>query len=104
MVFEAGKSNPAIFLKIFEKSSDLKSEKDKLYKLSVENQLEVVLSELPNQIANVFIVEDKLNCTRDEILDFCDVIQEFCESANVETSTQPAAMSTSDLGVILGRN
>lgn len=164
MVFEVGKSNPAIFLKEFEKCSDLRTEKDKLYKfrnfvnendrpefstlffksdwqrarslflhkysreftenkskelcfrfeegtgqrsfvarkmnamatyttLSVENQLEIILSELPNEISNIFIVEDKLNCSKAEIFEFCDLIQEHCESTNQETTTTPTTNS-----------
>lgn len=156
-MFQAGKTNPANFLKMFEKCSDIKSEKDKLYKLrnfvnendkpefsklffgsdwqaakstflqkysmkytqnkqkdldfnyenesslrsfvarkmdalstyttlSVENQIEVILLELPNSIANCFIVEDKLNSTKEEILQFCDVIQEFIEDINTEAA------------------
>lgn len=155
MVFRHGQTNPAIFLKSFENCSDVKSDKDKLYKLrnfvkendkpefsklffasdwqaarraflqkysmeytqnkkkdldisyenepslrsfvskkmvglstyttlSVENQIEVILSELPNSIANSFIVEDKLNSTMEEILEYCDVIQEFIEDVNME--------------------
>lgn len=158
MVFEAGKTNPAIFLEEFEKCHDVKTEKDKLYKLRnfvkendkamfstlffqndwqrarskflerysmeftqnkkkalcfsfeseaglrsfverkmnamasyttlpTENQLEVILSELPNEVANIFIVENKLKCTKAEILEFCDVIQEGCDSTDTESST-----------------
>lgn len=54
--------------------------------LSKENQIEIILSELPNEIANMFIVEDKLNCTKAEILEFCDMIQELCEGQNPENS------------------
>lgn len=165
IVFEAGKTNPAIFLKEFEKCSDVKLEKDKLYKLRnfvnendkpqfstlffksdwataratflknysleftenkkkelcfsfeeagglrsfvarkmnamstytslpLEHQLEIILSELPIDIANIFIVEDKLNQTKAEILDFCDLIQQHCEnmdSTNTDTTSLPTS-------------
>lgn len=162
LVFEAGKTNPAIFLKEFEKCYDVKTEKDKLYKLrnfvnendrpefstlffksdwqrarsiflkkysldftenkkkklcfsfeeerslrsfvtrkmnaltmyttlSVQNQLEVIL-ELPNEIANFFILEDKLNSTKAEILEFCDLVQEYSDSNNTR-ATSPTTNS-----------
>lgn len=166
LVFQVCKTNPANFLKMFEKCSDVKSEKDKLYNLrnfvnenhrtefskkifendwkparftflkkysmlytnnkqrdldfsyedapslrsfvarkmealstyttlSVENQLEVILLELPKSIANSFIVEDKLNSTKEEILEFCDLIQEFVEDANTEAESAPSSPTLS---------
>lgn len=170
LIFKAGETNPANFLKIFEKCSDVKTEKEKLYKLrnfvnendkpefstlyfkgdwqrarltflqkysmeftknkkreivisfenetslrsfmarkmnalatyttlSVENQLEVILPQLPDEIANIFIVEDKLSSSKSEILEFCDVIQEVCESVNTETSARPTPTSNSDMPI-----
>lgn len=160
-----GKTNPAIFLGEFEKCSDVKTEKDKLYKLRnfvdendrpqfstlffkedwvtaratflkiyslqftenmvkelsfsfeeetslrsfvakkmnamstytslpLKNQLEIILSELPTQIANIFIAEDKLNKTKTEILEFCELFQEYCdytEDTNTETTILPTS-------------
>ncbi len=169
LVFKAGESNPANFLKKFEKCLDVKTEKDKLYKLrnfvneddktefstlyfkgdwqkarltflrkysmeftknrkrdldfnfenetslrsfvarkmnalstyttlSVENQLEVILPQLPNEIANIFIEEDKTYSSKNEILEFCDVIQEVCENThNDETSSRTTSTSNTDL-------
>lgn len=60
--------------------------------LPFENQLEIILSELPTEIANLFIVEDKLNETKADILVFCDLIQEYwenTESLNTEMTTLP---------------
>lgn len=64
--------------------------------LSVQNQIEVILSELPNSIANSFIVEDKLNSTKEEILEFCDVIQEFIEDVNTEEAVRSTHTDNSD--------
>ncbi|KAJ6634109.1 hypothetical protein Bhyg_17618 [Pseudolycoriella hygida] len=168
LVFKVGETNPANFLNIFEKCSDVKTDKEKLFKLrnfvneneksefstlylkgdwqnarllflqkysmeftknkkreldfsfenetdlrsfvsrkmialatyttlSVENQLEVILSQLPSEIANLFIVEDKLSSSKAEILEFCDVIQEVCDNAHTETSTRSTFTSNSDL-------
>lgn len=167
LVFQVGKTNPANFLKCFEKCPDVKSEKDKIYKLrnfvnendrpefsklffksdwqaarskflqkysmeftrnkqkdlnfsfenerglrsfvsrkmdvlstyttlSIANQIEVILSELPNSIANSFIVEDKLNSTKEEILEFCDTIQEFVDDADTEASIDHNPTDNSD--------
>ncbi len=150
MVFAVGKSNPAVFLKEFEECDDIKTDKDKLYKirnfvnledkcvfselffksdwstarstflkkyslaftenkkrelaftfneetsvrsfvnkkmvtlstytrLSVQNQLEIILNELPVEVSNLFILHDKMNCTKIDILEFCDTIQELME-------------------------
>ncbi|KAJ6640628.1 hypothetical protein Bhyg_05559 [Pseudolycoriella hygida] len=146
----AGKSNPAVFLKEFEKCYDVKSEKEKLFKirnfvnrkdkqvfselffssdwstarskflknyslvfttnkkkdldftfdqdtslrsfmsekmkalstytrLSFENQLDIILNELPVEVSNLFIVYDKINCSKTDLLEFCDSIQEIVE-------------------------
>lgn len=61
--------------------------------LSLENQLEMILIELPDEISNQFIVQDKLHCKKEEILEFCDSIQEFVEGSTARniTSTVPDA-------------
>ncbi|KAJ6647756.1 hypothetical protein Bhyg_02979 [Pseudolycoriella hygida] len=158
ITFEVGKTNPATFLRDFEKCCDVKTDKDKLYKLRndkpqfstlffkddwvtaratflklystqfaenmvkdlrfsfedepsllsfverkmnalsaytslpLENQLEIILSELPIQIANVFIAQDKLNRTKAEMLEFCELLQEYCDySENTETTSLPTS-------------
>ncbi|KAJ6639423.1 hypothetical protein Bhyg_12167, partial [Pseudolycoriella hygida] len=154
ITFEVGKTNPATFLRDFEKCCDVKTDKDKLYKLPqfstlffkddwvtaratflklystqfaenmvkdfrfsfedepsllsfverkmnalsaytslpLEYQLEIILSELPIQIANVFIAQDKLNRTKAEILEFCELLQEYCDySENTETTSLPTS-------------
>lgn len=62
--------------------------------LPLEHQLEIILSELPTDIANIFIVEDKLNQTKAEILDFCDLIQQHCENID-STHTDTTSLPTS---------
>lgn len=62
--------------------------------LPLVHQLEIILSELPTDIANIFIVEDKLNQTKAEILDFCDLIQQHCENMDsTHTDTTSLQMS-----------
>lgn len=51
-------------------------------RLSVESQLEVILNELPVEVSNLFIVHDKMNCTKIEILEFCDTIQEIMDDCD----------------------
>lgn len=48
-------------------------------RLSVENQLEIILNELPIEVSNLFIQNDKMDCTKTEILEFCDTIQEIID-------------------------
>lgn len=150
MVFAVGKSNPAVFLKEFEKCDDVKTDKDKVFKirnfvnledrhvfskfffmsdwstarsaflkkyslaltknkkteldftfeeetslrsfalrkmkalstytrLPVENQLKIILNELPVEVSNLFIVHDKMNRTKADILEFFETIQEIME-------------------------
>lgn len=159
LVFAPGRTNPAVFLKEFEQCCDVKTEKDKLYKirnfvkekdkpefstfyfksdwqtarstflkmysfeftenkkkelcftfdeetslrsfvarkmkalstyttLSLEHQLEIILSELPNEISNFFITEDKVSAKKSEILEFCDLIGEYCK--NIQTTSSAA--------------
>ncbi|KAJ6634579.1 hypothetical protein Bhyg_13153 [Pseudolycoriella hygida] len=156
LLFVEGQSNPAVFLKEFEKCDDTKTEKEKLFKirnfvnqedkqafsklfftselstarvkflkkyslafttnkkkeldfrfeqdtslrsfmckkmkalstytrLSFENQLDIILNELPVEVSNLFIVHDKINCTKKDLLEFCDSIQEIMEDMNNES-------------------
>lgn len=66
--------------------------------LSIENQLEMILIDLPNEIANLFIINEKLKCKKEEILEFCDSIQEFVEGLNdiPAGSITPSPHSISD--------
>lgn len=47
--------------------------------LSVQNQLEIILNELPVEVSNLFIVHDKIHCTKADILDFCDTLEDYLE-------------------------
>lgn len=58
--------------------------------LSLENQLEMILIELPDEISNQFIVHDKLHCKKEEVLEFCDSIQEFVEGLTARNITPTA--------------
>lgn len=55
--------------------------------LSLENQLEMISIELPNEISNQFIVQDKMHCKKEEILEFCDSIQEFVDDSTARNMT-----------------
>lgn len=63
--------------------------------LTLENQLEMILLELPNEVSNLFIINDKLKCKKQEILEFCEAIQEFVEDQS-DGSVTPTGHSTSD--------
>lgn len=62
----------------------------------------MILAELPNEISNLFLMDLKLNCTKNEILEFCDSIQEFVDEINPETSgsVTPTAQSDQQSGII----
>lgn len=53
-------------------------------RLSVENQLEIVLNELPVEVSSLFIIYDKMHSSKTEILEFCDTIQEIMADKNNE--------------------
>ncbi len=52
------------------------------------NQMEVVLIDLPNEISNLFLIHDKLTCSKSEILEFCDSIQDLAHSLITTTDEQ----------------
>ena len=156
LIFVVGKTNPVTFLNLFEKCSDVKNHKDKIFKirnfvndehrkelstllftsnwetvkhtvlkkyslgftenrkremtfafnedtslrsfvqrkmkamstytsLSLQNQLDMILIDLPNEISNLFLIKNKTNCTKNEVLKFCDSIQEYVEDMNINT-------------------
>lgn len=64
--------------------------------LTLNNQLEMILSELPNEISNLFLMDLKLNCTKKEILEFCDLMQEFVDRMHAETSGNIAPTTQPD--------
>lgn len=50
------------------------------------NQMEMILNELPTKISHLFMVNEKFDCGKEDILDFCDsiedVVQKFIEDEN----------------------
>lgn len=62
--------------------------------LTLNNQMEVILSELPNEIANLFILNLKMNSTKSEILEFCNSIQEFVDGLNAEAPASGSVTPT----------
>lgn len=54
--------------------------------LNFKNQIEIILADLPNEISNLFIIKDKMNSSKADILKFCDSIQEFANSLNAGRS------------------
>lgn len=47
--------------------------------LQLVHQMEVILMELPNEISNMFLINEKIFCSKLEILEFCDSIQDFAQ-------------------------
>ncbi|KAJ6639808.1 hypothetical protein Bhyg_12555 [Pseudolycoriella hygida] len=48
---------------------------EKYTTLTFTNQMEMILNDLPIETAKIFFVNGKLECSKTEILDFCDSIQ-----------------------------
>lgn len=40
------------------------------------NQMEILLNELPTKVAYLFMVNEKFDCGKEDILDFCDSIED----------------------------
>lgn len=57
--------------------------------LPLINQMEVVLMDLPNEISNLFLIHEKLICSKSEILEFCDSIQELAQTLVKPVDEQP---------------
>lgn len=167
LVFIAGETNPLVFLSDYEKCSDVRADKDKLYKirnfandehkpefsnhffkgqwevarqaflkkysliftenkrnalnfqfsketglrsfvhrkiialstyttLTLNNQMEVILGELPIEISNLFILHLKINATKSEILEFCNSIHDIADadmSSGASGNTTPTPQS-----------
>lgn len=49
-------------------------------KLPFVNRMEMVLNDLPVEISSLFLLNEKLTCDKEEILDFCDSIQDIVET------------------------
>lgn len=47
--------------------------------LPLINQMEIILNDLPSQVAIHFFLNEKFDCNKNDILDFCDAIQEIVE-------------------------
>lgn len=44
--------------------------------LPLINQMEMILNELPTEVAHLFMVNEKFDCEKQDILDFCDSIED----------------------------
>lgn len=58
--------------------------------LSFINQIEITLNELPDEISNLFIVNEKMYGNKVEIFEFCDSIQDLVETMREATVEEPA--------------
>lgn len=79
----------------FRKEHSLRSYVDRKLKslsmyttMPLVNQMEVVLMDLPDEVSNLFLVNEKLTCQKSEILDFCDVIYDFAKSFQQNSGNQ----------------
>lgn len=41
--------------------------------------MDIILNELPSEISHLFMVNEKFNSDKNDILDFCDSIQDVCD-------------------------
>lgn len=57
--------------------------------LSRLNQMDMILNELPTNIAQLFIVHGKFDCKND-ILDFCDSVEEVCDKFRQDQNHEDA--------------
>ncbi|KAJ6642899.1 hypothetical protein Bhyg_07855 [Pseudolycoriella hygida] len=71
----------------FDESSSLRSFMErkltslsKFTTLPFLNQVEIALNDLPIEISNLFIVNEKMTSKKSQILDFCDTIEEIVET------------------------
>lgn len=44
------------------------------------NQIEMIMNDLPEEISRLFIVKEKMTGNKNEVLNFCDAIQDFVEA------------------------
>lgn len=65
--------------------------------LKLNNQMEMILAELPNEISNLFITNLKINASKSEILEFCESVQELVDGMNAETSASGNVTPTPQL-------
>lgn len=56
--------------------------------LSPLSQMDMILNELPTNIAELFIVNGKFDCHKNDILDFCDSIEEVSDKFRQDQNTQ----------------
>ncbi|KAJ6645773.1 hypothetical protein Bhyg_00982 [Pseudolycoriella hygida] len=50
--------------------------------LAFVNQMEIILNDLPEELAYLFMVNEIFNCSADDLLDFCDSVQEVVDTHN----------------------
>ncbi len=55
---------------------------EKYTTLPLINQMEMILNEVPTEVAHLFIVNEKFDCEKQDILDFCDSIEDVVENMN----------------------
>lgn len=62
---------------------------EKFTTLPFVNQIEIALAAMPSNISNLFLLKEKMNCSKQEILEFCDTIQELIETMRDESEDRP---------------
>ncbi|KAJ6624806.1 hypothetical protein Bhyg_03722 [Pseudolycoriella hygida] len=68
--------------------------------LAFVNQMEIILNDLPEELAYLFMVNEIFNCSADDLLDFCDSVQEVVDTHNKGSKVeklQQFSMNTEDL-------
>ncbi len=56
--------------------------------LPLINQMEIVLTDLPDEVASLFLVNEKMNSKKAEILEFCDSIQDLVQTMQSTTENE----------------
>lgn len=58
--------------------------------------MEIILNELPINVAQLFMVNLKFDCGKEDVLDFCDSIQDVVQKYIGETNTQDAQQTPNE--------
>lgn len=64
------------------------------------NQMEILLNDLPEELAYLFMVNEKFNCSADDVFDFCDSVQDVVDLHNKGSESDHC--ETDDLNVSAG--
>lgn len=64
--------------------------------LSLSHQMEIIITELLDAISNLFMMNEKIYRSKDDILEFCDSIQELVEVMDINHNSNESIMDVND--------